>query len=157
MEQVRDVVRYEWAPSRVPAEEAVRRGVVQSRREFDSLLPAVLFTHESDPIQHLQPEEWERILRGVMEGLEPFKPIIVTLDFLAQYLRALRTSRIVHARYDVRSHEGTLELAGDTYLATKFYVFEGPEDDPSVQEWEVPIFRETVVVKWRIRAGDDTR
>ena len=149
VEEVRDVAGYEWAPSGVPAEEAVRRGVVECQREFDSLLPAVLFTHESDHIQHLQPDNWDRILRGVMTGLEPYKPIPVTLDFLAQYLRALKTSRLAGTSYDPRSRRGTLELTGDSDVTTKFYVFGPPEENPTMQEWEASPFYGKVVVEWR--------
>ena len=46
------------------------------------------------------------------------QPIPVTLDFLAQYLRALRTSRLVKARYDPHSRTGTMELAGDADVAS---------------------------------------
>ena len=150
IEEVRDVTGYEWAPSGVPVEEAIRRGVVQCRREFDSLLPAVLFTHESDHIQHLQPEEWERILRGVMEGLKPYQPVPVTLDFLAEYLRALHTSKVAAARFDSSTHEGTVELDGRADLPTKFYIFESTGPEPAGCEWEAPPFQGKTVVKWRV-------
>ncbi len=148
MEEMHDVAGYEWAPSHVPVEEAIRRGVVESRREFDSLLPAVLFTHESDHIQYLQPEEWDRILNGVMEGLKLYRPIPVTLEFLAQYLRALHTSKFLSARYDRTTQEGTVELEGAADLPTKFYIFESAAGDPVAHEWEAPAFRGKAVVKW---------
>jgi hypothetical protein len=149
VEEVRDVTGYEWAPSGVHVEEAIRRGVVECQREFDSLLPAVLFTHESDHLQHLQPDEWDRILQGVMTGLEPYKPVPVTLDFLAQYLRALKTSVLLSTSYDRRSRRGTLELTGHSDVTTKFYVFGPPEENPAMQEWEAPPFQGRAVVQWR--------
>jgi hypothetical protein len=154
VEEVRDVTGYEWAPSGVPVEEAVRRGVVECQREFDSLLPAVLFTHESDHIQHLQPDDWNRILRGVMTGLEPYQPVPVTLDFLAQYLRALKTSKPLRTSYDLQSRRGLLELTGDSDMKTKFYVFGPPEENPAMQEWEAPPFYGKVVVEWRARSPE---
>jgi hypothetical protein len=149
VEEVRDVTGYEWAPSGVPVEEAIRRGIIQCQREFDSLLPAVLFTHESDHIQHLQPDEWDRILQGVVKGLDPYRPAPVTLDFLAQYLRALKTSTLLRTSYDPRLRRGTLELAGESDVTTKFYVFGPPEENPAAREWEVPPFHKNVVVEWR--------
>jgi len=50
--EIRDVAGYERAPSGVAVEEAIRRGVEETRREFDSVVPGVLFTHESDHIRH---------------------------------------------------------------------------------------------------------
>lgn len=149
VEEVRDVTGYEWAPSHVSVTEAIRRGVVESRREFDSLLPAVLFTHESDHIQYLQPEEWDHILEGVMENLKPYQPIPVTLDFLAQYLRALHTSKIASVNYDAGTLEGVLELDGAADLATKFYVFESSEGDPVAREWQAPAFHGRAEVRWQ--------
>jgi hypothetical protein len=93
--EVRDVAGYERSPSHVSTEEAVRRGIEETQREFDSMVPAVLFTHESDHIMYLEPEEWDRILKGVLDGLKQYEPIPVTWEFEAQYLRVLRTSKLL--------------------------------------------------------------
>lgn len=129
--EVRDVAGYEWAPSGVSVEEAIRRGVEETRREFDSLVPAVLFTHESDHIRKITPEDWEAIVRGVMERLAPYRPIPVTLDFATQYARALKTSRLVAAG------DGTARLEGTADIPTKLYVYDSLE----AREIEVPPFR----------------
>lgn len=148
VEEIRDVAGYEWAPSHVSVDEAIRRGVIESRREFDSLLPAVLFTHESDHIQYLEPEAWDRILKGVSEGLRSYQPVAVTLDFLALYLRALHTSRIIAATYDTATDAGTVELEGEADLPTKFYVFEDLRREPVSRQWEAPAFEAKAVVRW---------
>lgn len=128
--EVRDVAGYEWAPSGASVEEAIRRGVEESRREFDSLVPASLFTHESDHIRKITPENWDAILRGVMERLASYRPIPVTLDFATQYARALRTSKLVAAG------DGAAKFEGTTDLPTKLYVYETLEP----REIEVPAF-----------------
>jgi hypothetical protein len=133
--EIRDVTGYEWAPSGVPVEEAIRRGVVQSQREFDSLLPAVLFTHESDHIRHIAPEDWEKILSGVMAALKSEGPIAVTLDELSRYMRALHTSRVVSAR------NGRIAVEGTSDLETRIMVWEGVGDQPSARSIRVPPFR----------------
>ncbi|MBZ5592190.1 MAG: hypothetical protein LAP39_08135 [Acidobacteriia bacterium] len=144
--EVRDVTGYEWAPSGVPVEEAIRRGVEESRREFDSQLPAVLFTHESDHIQHLTPEAWERILAGVMRELKEDAPIPVTLDFVGQYLRALHTSHIRSARYDPATREGVVEITGTSDIATELFVFE--DDTKSPRVLEAPATGRVSEVRW---------
>ena len=149
--EIRDVAGYERAPSQVPVEEAVRRGVDESRREFDSLLPAVLFTHESDHIQHIPPADWDRILSGVIEQLKPYHPISVTLDDLCRYLRALRTSTLAAAPYDPATGQGTLQFTGSSDMATKFYVWEDSPHGPQARELEAPAFRETGVASWSTR------
>ncbi len=135
--EVRDVAGYEWAPSGVTVEEAIRRGFEETRREFDSLVPAVLFTHESDHIRKITPENWEAIVRGVMERLAPYHPIPVTLDFATQYARALRTSKLVAAG------DGTARLIGTADIATKLYLYDSLE----AREIEVPPFRGIKVVR----------
>lgn len=133
--EIRDVAGYEWAPSGVPVEEAIRRGVEQTRREFDSLLPGILFTHESDHIRHIQPEDWERILSAVMAQLEPERPVPVTLDELCRYARALHTSRLR------RATAAAAEFDGAADVPTRFQVWsEGPQG-PVAREQEAPPFR----------------
>ena len=146
--EIRDVAGYEWAPSNVPVEEAVRRGVEESRREFDSMLPAVLFTHESDHIQHIPPGDWDRILSGVMEQLKPYQPVSVTLDELCHYLRALHTSKLESARYDPATGRGAVRFSGSTDTATKFYVWDDTPRGPEARELEAPIFRGLREVSW---------
>ncbi len=149
--EIRDVAGYEWAPSSVPVEEAIRRGVEQCRRSFDSLVPAVLFTHESDHIQHIPPEDWERIVNGVMDRLAPYQPVPVTLEYLAQYLRALRTSRLVKARYIPEQKALELRLEGAADLATKFYIYDETPEGPAPEELEAPPFTGTKTLRLRIR------
>lgn len=144
--EVRDVTGYEWAPSGVPVEEAIRRGVEESRREFDSLLPAVLFTHESDHIQHITPADWDHILAGVIKNIQEDSPIPVTLDFLGHYLRALNTSTIRSARYDSATGQGTIEFTGASDMSTKCYIHETDATPP--RELEVPAFSGTTEVRW---------
>jgi hypothetical protein len=150
--EIRDDAGYEWAPSGVPVEEAIRRGVDQSIRAYRSLLPAVLFTHESDYLRHLSPEVWDRILAGVMEGLKPYQPVLVTLDYLCQYLRALHTSRLATARFDPRTGRGTVRFEGNTDLPLKFNLFETHSDvDLIPRELEVQPFTGHAETGWRAR------
>ena len=85
----------------------------------------------------------------MLDELKPYHPLPVTLDFLAKYLRALKTSQIVLARFDPATREGVLELAGSADLPTKFYVFESPAENPVSREWEAEPFQGKIVVPWR--------
>jgi len=139
--EMHDIAGYEWAPSGVPVEEAIRRGVEETRREWDSLLPGVLFTHESDHIQHLSPQDWDHILKGVVDGLQDYHPIPVTLDYLSQYLRALNTSKISSARAEPGTNEILLEFEGSADLPTRFWVFNLDRGRITGQELEVEAFQ----------------
>jgi hypothetical protein len=146
--EIRDVTGYEWAPSGVPVEEAIRRGVEECRREFDSLVPAVLFTHESDHIQHIPPRDWDRILKGVTEQLAPEKPANTALEQVVQYLRALRTSQIESATFEPLSQQGSVLLSGSADLSTKFYVWQSASTGPVAREYEVPAFKDRATANW---------
>lgn len=144
--EVRDVTGYEWAPSGVPVAEAIRRAVEETRREWDSGLPGVLFTHESDHIRHIRPEDWDSILAGVIEQLKPDGPLPVTLDALCRYVRALKTSTLRGARFDEVLGEGSLELEGSADVPTRLYLYDS--DDPP-RELEAPAFRRRTLLRWK--------
>jgi hypothetical protein len=147
--EVRDVTGYEWAPSGVPVDEAIRRGVEESKREWDSLLPAVLFTHESDHIQHIDPQDWEKILKGVMDQLTPYGPIPVTLDYLCQYLRALKTSTAVSTTLDESEDgSGTVTFEGESDLTTSCILFEGSGEEISQKVFAIHPFKGRITFEW---------
>jgi len=133
-------------------EEAIRRGVVQCRREWDSMLPAVLFTHESDHIQHIKPHDWERILAGVTEALRPYQPIPVTLDFLYRYMRAMKTSRITAVTRDPASGEIKVVLDGRADIPTTLFAFEEDAGQIVQRPIEVPAFTGSISVPIQLRA-----
>ncbi len=147
--EVRDAAGCEWAPSGVPVEEAIRRGVEVCKREWDSLLPAVLFTHESDHIQHIRPEDWEKILKGVMDQLEPYHPIPVTLDYLCQYMRALKTSTLVATALDESEDgSGTVTFEGESDLTTSCILFEENGEEITQKVFAIQPFKKRTTFEW---------
>ena len=140
---------YEWAPSGVTVEEAIRRGVEETLREFDSLVPGVLFTHESDHIRHIAPADWDRILKGVTDQLEAEKPVKTTLEHVCQYLRALHTSQIRSAAWDPEARQGDLQMKGSADIATKYYIWIAGPSGPVAEEFEAPAFRQDATMVWR--------
>jgi hypothetical protein len=147
--EIRDVAGYEWATSGVPVEEAIRRGVVERRREWDSLLPAVLFTDESDHIRHIPAADWEIILAGVTEALKPYQAKTVTLDYLCQYMRALKTSRIAALTYDPATGKGTAIFEGKADLPTIFFLFEEDAERISQCQIDSPVFTGKIVASFQ--------
>lgn len=120
--EVRDVGGYEWFPDDdVPS--TVRRGVRQLRRELDSMALAVLFTHETDRIYLIQPEEWPEKIGGVAEGIADYDPIYVTMDEGVSYVRATRTSQIRSCAYDASAEQVKVTLAGRADLDTHVMLF----------------------------------
>lgn len=91
--EIRDDAGYEWAPDPDVAG-TVGRGVRQLRRALDSMAPAVLFTHETDFIYRIPPEQWETALAQIAHAIRPYNPLFVTLDQAVRIVRATHTTRL---------------------------------------------------------------
>jgi len=145
--EIRDVADYEWCPDNdVPG--TIERGVAELRRCFDSLVLATLFTHESDYISLIRPENWEPAIAGIVAGVADYDPIFVTMDEACGYVRALHTSRVAGASWDATT--GNLEIlcTGHTDRPTRIGVF---LDDSLRQTWvDVPSFQDAVVVPFSL-------
>ena len=126
--EIRDDKGYEWAPNN-NVEDTIAHGVKQIRRSFDSMVLASLFTHESDYIQNITPENWEKIIRGVCEGIAAYKPIYVTTDDACRYVRAIYNMKIDTAA--VVDGMVSLVLSGDNDMPTKCYLF--TEDNGTIE------------------------
>ncbi len=144
--EIRDNAGYEWAPDN-DVSATIERGVVQLRRALDSLALAVLFTHETDYIHAIEPDRWERILRGVAGGVSEYGARAAMLDEAFQVVRAYRTSRLESCSFDEES--GTLQarLTGRTDVATQLHVFEEKDSLIERRFIEVPAFEGSVVVE----------
>jgi hypothetical protein len=66
--EIRDDAGYEWAPDN-DVQASTGRGIRQLKRALNSMAPAVLFTHETDFIYKIKPENWDLELKGVLEGI----------------------------------------------------------------------------------------
>lgn len=128
--EIRDDAGYEWAPDRDVAA-SVGRGTRQLRRALDSFAVSSLFTHETDYIYRIEPEEWEREIRDVTRAVEQYGARYLTVDEALPIVRAHRTSRL--DSYEV-ARDGTLtaRLSGTADVATTVTVFE--DDGAGISE-----------------------
>jgi hypothetical protein len=91
--EIRDDAGYEWAPDNA-VEAAIARGVRQIRRALNGMALASLFTHETDYIYKIRPENWRAIMEGITREIAAAGPRLVTLDEGQAVLRATKTSRL---------------------------------------------------------------
>ncbi len=134
--EIRDIAGYEWAPDN-DVNGTVRRGFAQLKRAFDSMVPAVLFTHESDHIQYINPETWEEIIGRIVEACAAYKPEYTTLEESCRYMRARQNIRIVNVEFN----NGKLhaDLRGKNDMPTKCYVFlESPQGEIQSMLTDIP-------------------
>jgi hypothetical protein len=119
--EIRDITGYEWSPDNDVAA-TVDRGGRGVERQFQSMVPGTLFTHESDFLQYIEPGNWSRIIDGVLARLAPWKPRLVTLDHAGAYVKARSGIRVTAARLD--GDDVALEIAGSSGMPTSVYRFD---------------------------------
>ena len=142
--EIRDNAGYEWYPSNNVAL-SIDRGVTQSKRAFDSMVLGTLFTHEYE-IAGISSANWNAILTGILNGVSSYSPLLVTMDYAAQYARAMYTSSIASSVYDPVLGNLDTTLSGSSDLTTYFYLFVDESGAIEHTLVEVPGFAGSVVV-----------
>jgi hypothetical protein len=120
--EIRDVAGYEWAPDN-KVDSTVNRGIRQLKRALSSMAMAVLFTHESDFIYLIRPENWENEIRLITEGIKSYNPIYLTTDDALKMVRATKTSLISSVNYFPNAGNLTVTLKGRSDIATTWWLF----------------------------------
>jgi hypothetical protein len=147
--EIRDVAGYEWEPDN-DVEGTVKRGIQQISRAIDSMALSVLFTHETDYLMHICPENWVQIIKRIAAGVAHYQPIQVTLDEGVRYTRAMRTSHFQSCGFNEEAGQIIARFTGKTDLPTHFYLFtqDGKGIDSTLVE--VPVFDGQIDVPYRI-------
>jgi hypothetical protein len=84
---------------------------------------AVLFTHETDYLSKIQPQNLEAELKGVAAGIASYAPVFVTQDEGVRYVRATKTSQIQACEYSPQNQTIDVLFSGYADVPTSFYVF----------------------------------
>jgi len=142
--EIRDNAGYEWYPSNDVAG-TIERGVTQLKRALDGMELPVLFTHEYY-IQSISESNWSAILSGVTGGIGMYQPIYVTMDYAAQYVRAMYTSQITGSLYDPVRRMLDTTLSGAADMPTQFYLFTEQNGVIDHSLVDVPAFTGSIVV-----------
>ena len=137
----------EWEPTNGDIPGSIARGVAEMKRGFDSLTLGNIFTHEFHIDQSDGPQygdftttNWDAVLQGITNGLAPYNPIYVTLDYACQYVRATRTSQIMSADYDPVTGRISANFSGYTDLPISAYYYTGADNGITSIPGTVTIF-----------------
>ncbi len=147
--EVRNDTGYEWAPDN-DVEATTQRGLSQIKRALDSMALPTLFTHETDYVYKIRPENWIEIFKGIARGIASYKPLQVTLDDGMRAVRATKTSTFSECLYEPQTGEIQAVFSGQTDVPTSFYVFTEAGREIASQMVEVPVFRKRKVVHHKI-------
>ena len=144
--EIRDNAGYEWAPDN-DVNATIGRGVRQLRRALDSMALAVLFTHETDYIFKIKPENWEKEIKAIAEGIADYNPVFSTTDNAMKIVRAHRTSRLNSCAFNPSSETVKAELTGAADVPTSFYLFTEEGNRITWRLVPVPAFTEKTAVE----------
>jgi hypothetical protein len=120
--EIRDVAGYEWAPDN-DVEATVDRGLKELKRALNSMSMAVLFTHETDYIYLIKPENWEREIRLVTEGIKNYNPIYLTTDEAVKIVRTTKTCSISGVTFEADKNKLIVSLKGISDVPSTLWVF----------------------------------
>ncbi len=142
----------EWCPANNDVAGSIGRGTRQVKRALDSMAMGQLYTHEwylipipqSSNQTPISSNNWSAILQGITNNLGPYTPNYVTMDYACQYVRAMRTSRLLTSAYDPVAGQTTVTLSGNADLDTSVYVFVGTDNAISSSFGAVPAFSGSV-------------
>lgn len=119
---INDLTGYDWQPDN-DVEATATRGIKTLSRGLSGRSLAVLFTHETDYIFKVEPENWDKIFKKVSEGISMYNPIYLNTRDALKYIRALHTSEIQNCIYNENSGELTIEMTGETDVPTSVFVY----------------------------------
>jgi hypothetical protein len=138
--EMRDITNtcHEWCPDNNVAGN-VSRGTAMIKRTLDSMVLTTLFTHEWY-VSSIYQAEWRATLQGITNNLAAYHPIFVTLDYISQYARAMRSSRVVSGDYDPITGKVTATLSGKTDLESFVSTYVGADDGITASSATVPVF-----------------
>jgi hypothetical protein len=145
--EFRDITGYEWAPDNNVGP-TITRGVTWLKRALDGMDLATLMTHENNYIQWISPSNWNAIMAGITSGVASYQPEYVTIDYAAQYVRAMHTSNISNSVYNPVAQQLSTTLTGTTDLPTRFYLFTESGGTIHSNFVNVPTFSNNVVVNY---------
>jgi len=136
---INDVTGYEWMPDN-NVEATADRGIKILSRGLESKALAVLFTHETDYIYSVKPDNWDAILKKVSEGISRYNPVYLTTDDAVKMVRAYSTSEIQDCEYDRKSGTLRIKMSGEANVPTGVYVYTYNKGSIGEKFVEIPVF-----------------
>ena len=148
--EIKDVAGYEWAPDN-DVKATADRGVRMLSRALNSMAPAFLFTHETDFIYRITPENWDKELQLVTEGIKSFKPMYLTIDDGVRLVRTTKTSKLESIKFNSADNSLQVGLSGKTDVTSYFYLFTEKEGTIEHELVQVPVFNDKTEVTTKLK------
>jgi hypothetical protein len=143
---ISDITGYELEPDN-DVEATASRGIRTLRRGLESKSLAVLFTHETDYIFRVKPENWDAIFQKISQGIASYSPVCLTTDDALRILRAHHTSAITQSRFNTATGKLEITLSGHADVPTNVWVYTESNGEVQEKRVDIPAFEETIKVE----------
>jgi len=143
---ISDITGYELEPDN-DVEATADRGVRTLRRGLESKSLAVLFTHETDYIFRVRPENWDAIFRKISQGITSYNPVYLTMDEALKIIRAHHTSAIKNSQFNRGTGKLEITMSGRTDVATNVCVYTEVNNEVKELQVEIPVFEDSFTVE----------
>lgn len=143
---ISDITGYELAPDN-DVEATADRGIRTLRRGLESKSLAVLFTHETDYIFRVRPENWDAIFQKISQGIAAYDPVYLTTDEALKIIRAHHTSSIKNSSFNQGTGKLEITMSGHTDVPTNLYVYTEEDNEVKELQVEIPVFEESTIIE----------
>lgn len=129
----------------VDIKRAIKRGVFQIRRGLENKFFGCLMTHEQR-ISFLKLEQWEEIIRGIMNEIGLKDKIFKSYDYIGIYAKNLKS--VFFEKIQVKEKIEII-LRGKTEIPLYFSIFHDVDDKVSSNFLEIPPFQNYVILNFK--------
>ena len=143
---ISDITGYDLNPDN-NVEASAERGIETLSRGLEGKALAVLFTHETDYIFKVEPENWDQIFNKISQGISKYNPEYLDTDEALYLVRAFKTSNIRDSHYNVATGKLSINMSGNADVPTSCFVY--TEEDGKIDERlvEIPSFENETAVE----------
>jgi hypothetical protein len=107
----------------------------------------VLFTHETDYIFRIEPENWDQIFSKISQGISKYNPEYLDTDKALFLVRAFQTSDIRDSHYDAATGTLSINMSGNTDVPTSCFVYTEKDGKITERLVKVPAFENETAVE----------
>ncbi|MFN4227856.1 MAG: hypothetical protein ACK4F0_06940 [Candidatus Ratteibacteria bacterium] len=125
---------------------AIRRGIFQIESGLENKFFGCLMTHEQR-ISFLKIEEWEEIIKGIINSIKTKNIIFKSYDYISLYSKNLQGVSIEKINFDKNLE---IILKGKTKIPIYLYIFYDKDDEVIENFLEIPPFENYTKLSFKI-------
>ncbi|MGB9677071.1 MAG: hypothetical protein ACPLZ9_00485 [Candidatus Ratteibacteria bacterium] len=125
---------------------AIKRGIFQIKRGLENKFFGCLMCHEQR-ISFLKIEEWEEIIKGIINSIGMKNKIFKSYDYISEYAKNLKSISIERIEFGKNLQ---IVLKGKTKIRLYLYIFYDREEEVVENFLEIPPFENYTTLNFQI-------